>query len=47
MPLSRMVTVPVERAATPEQIADTIRFLACKAPLLTGQSIVVDGGKMP
>jgi NAD(P)-dependent dehydrogenase (short-subunit alcohol dehydrogenase family) len=38
-------TVPVKRAATPEEIADTIVFLACKAPFLTGQSIVVDGGK--
>jgi len=37
--------VPVKRAATPEEIADTILFLACKAPFLTGQSIVVDGGK--
>ena len=40
-------TVPVKRAATPEEIADTILFLACKAPFLTGQSIVVDGGKLP
>jgi NAD(P)-dependent dehydrogenase (short-subunit alcohol dehydrogenase family) len=38
-------TVPVKRAATPEEIADTILFLGCKAPFLTGQSIVVDGGK--
>ena len=34
-----------KRAATPQEIADTILFLACKAPFLTGQSIVVDGGK--
>ena len=40
-------TVPVKRAATPEEIADTILFLACKAPFLTGQSIVVDGEKLP
>jgi NAD(P)-dependent dehydrogenase (short-subunit alcohol dehydrogenase family) len=33
-----LATVPVKRAATPEEIAD-------KAPFLTGQSIVVDGGK--
>ena len=38
-------SVPVKRAATPDEIADTILFLACKAPFLTGQSIVVDGGK--
>ena len=38
-------SVPVKRAATPQEIADTILFLACKAPFITGQSIVVDGGK--
>jgi len=38
-------SIPVKRAATPQEIADTILFLACKAPFLTGQSIVVDGGK--
>jgi NAD(P)-dependent dehydrogenase (short-subunit alcohol dehydrogenase family) len=40
-----LAAVPVKRAATPEEIADTIVFLSCKAPFLTGQSIVVDGGK--
>ncbi|MGH9809246.1 MAG: SDR family NAD(P)-dependent oxidoreductase, partial [Terriglobia bacterium] len=40
-----LASVPVKRAATPQEIADTIVFLACKAPFLTGQSIVVDGGK--
>jgi NAD(P)-dependent dehydrogenase (short-subunit alcohol dehydrogenase family) len=38
-------SVPVNRAVTPQEIADIILFLACKAPFLTGQSIVVDGGK--
>jgi len=37
-------SVPLKRAASPQEIADTILFLACKAPFLTGQSIVVDGG---
>jgi NAD(P)-dependent dehydrogenase (short-subunit alcohol dehydrogenase family) len=41
-----MGALPVKRAATPEEIGDTIVFLACKAPFLTGQSIVVDGGKI-
>jgi NAD(P)-dependent dehydrogenase (short-subunit alcohol dehydrogenase family) len=40
-----LATLPIKRAATPEEIADTIVFLACKAPFLTGKSIVVDGGK--
>jgi NAD(P)-dependent dehydrogenase (short-subunit alcohol dehydrogenase family) len=33
-------SVPLKRAASPQEIADTILFLACKAPFLTGQSIV-------
>ena len=36
--------VPLKRAATPQEIADTILFVACKVPFLTGQSIVIDGG---
>src|SRR5437867_1133055 len=38
-------SVPAKRVATPQEIADTILFLDCKAPFLTGQSIVGDGGK--
>ncbi|MDB5412868.1 MAG: NAD(P)-dependent dehydrogenase, short-chain alcohol dehydrogenase family [Rubritepida sp.] len=39
--------VPVGRAGRPEEIAQTILFLASdKAPFLTGQSIAVDGGKL-
>jgi NAD(P)-dependent dehydrogenase (short-subunit alcohol dehydrogenase family) len=39
--------VPAKRAGTPEEIAQTIVFLASdKAPFLTGQSIAVDGGKL-
>lgn len=45
MPANFLDTVPVKRPAMPEEIADTIVFMACKAPFLTGQSIVVDGGK--
>ena len=38
-------TTPAKRAATPEEIAQTIVFLASdKARYLTGQSIAVDGG---
>lgn len=38
-------TVPSKRAATPEEIAQTIVFLAGdKARYLTGQSLAVDGG---
>jgi NAD(P)-dependent dehydrogenase (short-subunit alcohol dehydrogenase family) len=37
--------MPAKRGATPEEIAQTIVFLACdKARFLTGQSIAVDGG---
>ncbi len=39
--------VPAKRAGTPEEIAQTIVFLASdKAPFITGQSIAVDGGKL-
>jgi NAD(P)-dependent dehydrogenase (short-subunit alcohol dehydrogenase family) len=39
--------VPLKRAGTPEEIAQTIVFLASdKAPFITGQIIGVDGGKL-
>jgi NAD(P)-dependent dehydrogenase (short-subunit alcohol dehydrogenase family) len=38
-------TTPLRRAATPEDIADTVAFLALSASLMTGQIIVVDGGR--
>jgi len=39
--------VPAKRAGTPEEIAQTIVFLAsAKASFITGQSIAVDGGKL-
>lgn len=40
-----LATMPAKRAATPDEIAQTIVFLASdKARYLTGQSIAVDGG---
>jgi len=40
-----LATVPARRASTPEEIAETIIFLASdKARYLTGQRIAVDGG---
>ena len=42
-----IATVPAKRVGTPEEIAQTIVFLASdKAPFLTGQSIAVDGGRL-
>jgi NAD(P)-dependent dehydrogenase (short-subunit alcohol dehydrogenase family) len=39
--------VPVKRAGTPEEIAQTIVFLSSdRASFITGQSIAVDGGKL-
>jgi NAD(P)-dependent dehydrogenase (short-subunit alcohol dehydrogenase family) len=39
--------VPAKRIGTPEEIAQTILFVASsKAPFLTGQSIAVDGGML-
>ncbi|HEX4023493.1 MAG TPA: glucose 1-dehydrogenase [Steroidobacteraceae bacterium] len=40
-----LATVPARRASTPEEIAETVLFLASdKARYLTGQRIAVDGG---
>ena len=36
---------PLERASTTDDIADVITFLACDAGMMTGQSLVVDGGR--
>lgn len=40
-----LATLPVARAGSPEEIAQTILFIASnKSPFITGQSIAVDGG---
>jgi NAD(P)-dependent dehydrogenase (short-subunit alcohol dehydrogenase family) len=40
-----LASIPAKRAATVDEIAETIVFLAsAKAPYITGQSIAVDGG---
>ena len=40
-----LATVPIERAGDPQEIADTIVFIASpKAGFLTGQTIFLDGG---
>jgi 3-oxoacyl-[acyl-carrier protein] reductase len=36
---------PLRRAATPDDIADVVAFLASGTTLMTGQVIVVDGGR--
>ena len=38
-------TTPLRRAADPEDIADAVAFLALGTTLMTGQVIVVDGGR--
>jgi 3-oxoacyl-[acyl-carrier protein] reductase len=40
-----MKSTPLKRPATPEDIAGAIVFLAHSAPLVTGQVLVVDGGR--
>jgi NAD(P)-dependent dehydrogenase (short-subunit alcohol dehydrogenase family) len=43
---SLAATVPLSRVGRPEEIAQTIMFLASdKASLITGASYVIDGGK--
>jgi 3-oxoacyl-[acyl-carrier protein] reductase len=36
---------PMGRAAVPEDIADAVYFLALGTTLMTGQVVVVDGGR--
>jgi len=36
---------PLKRASTTDDIADAIVFLACDAAMMTGQALVVDGGR--
>jgi 3-oxoacyl-[acyl-carrier protein] reductase len=40
-----MAVTPMGRAATPEDIADAVHFLSVGTTLITGQVIVVDGGR--
>ena len=36
---------PMQRAATPDDVADVVEFLALGTALMTGQVVVVDGGR--
>ncbi len=36
---------PLQRAASPEDVADVVEFLAVGTTLMTGQVVVVDGGR--
>ncbi len=42
---SEVARTPMQRAATPEDIADAVVFLATGTTLMTGQIVVVDGGR--
>jgi NAD(P)-dependent dehydrogenase (short-subunit alcohol dehydrogenase family) len=42
-----LASMPAKRAATPDEVAQTIVFLASdKAPNINGQSLAIDGGKL-
>ena len=36
---------PLERASSTDDVADVITFLACDAQMMTGQELIVDGGR--
>jgi pteridine reductase len=40
-----LANTPLQRLGDPTDIARTVSFLACDAPFITGQVIVVDGGR--
>jgi 3-oxoacyl-[acyl-carrier protein] reductase len=40
-----LASTPMGRAATPDDIADAVAFLALGTTLMTGQIVVVDGGR--
>jgi 3-oxoacyl-[acyl-carrier protein] reductase len=40
-----MKVTPLKRPATPDDIADATVFLACGTTLITGQVVVIDGGR--
>ena len=42
---SAIKITPLQRASTTDDIADAITFLACDAGMMTGQALVVDGGR--
>ena len=45
LPTEYAHTVPMGRYADPEEVAETVRYLACEAPdYMTGACLVLDGG---
>ena len=38
--------IPLQRFGTPEEVAETVRFLATGPDFITGQVVVVDGGRV-
>jgi 3-oxoacyl-[acyl-carrier protein] reductase len=42
---SAMALTPMKRPSSPDDIADAIVFLADVSTLMTGQVVVIDGGR--
>jgi 3-oxoacyl-[acyl-carrier protein] reductase len=42
---ARTASYPLPRPAQPEDIAESVYYLACSTTLTTGQCLVVDGGR--
>jgi 3-oxoacyl-[acyl-carrier protein] reductase len=40
-----MRVTPLKKPSTPDDIAEVVVFLACDAGMMTGQAVVVDGGR--
>lgn len=43
---SAIKVTPLQRASTTDDVANVITFLACDAGMMTGQALVVDGGRI-
>jgi 3-oxoacyl-[acyl-carrier protein] reductase len=41
----QLTLTPMKRAATPDDVADVVAFLATGSSLITGQIVVLDGGR--
>ena len=42
---AHLKVTPLKRSSSPDDVAEVVEFLACGAAMMTGQVLVVDGGR--